>query len=102
MKLGSVIIDLAGASGGNTAGLSFGKETVVDNVVINSPVNLPSLVSFDASSLYAKNIFNFISSFLDDKKSFDINSDDELLTKSIIIKNGIKTENFLEEKKCLM
>ena len=98
MKLGSVIVDLAGASGGNTEGMKFGKEVIIDNVVINSPTNLPSLVSFDASSLYSKNIFNFIKSFLDDKKSFDINSDDELLTKSIIIKNGIKTENFLEEK----
>ena len=98
MKLGSVIVDLAGASGGNTEGMKFGKEVIIDDVIINSPTNLPSLVSFDASSLYSKNIFNFIKSFLDEKKSFDINSDDELLTKSIIIKNGIKTENFLEEK----
>ena len=99
MKLGSVIIDLAGASGGNTEGVKFGKEIKIDDVIINSPTNLPSLVSFDASSLYSKNIFNFITSFLDDKKSFDINSDDELLTKSIIIKDGVKTENFLEENK---
>ena len=99
MKLGSVIIDLAGASGGNTEGVKFGKEIKIDDVVINSPTNLPSLVSFDASSLYSKNIFNFITSFLDDRKSFDINSDDELLTKTIIIKNGVKTENFLEENK---
>ena len=99
MKLGSVIIDLAGASGGNTEGVKFGKEIKIDDVVINSPTNLPSLVSFDASSLYSKNIFNFITSFLDDRKSFDINSDDEILTKSIIIKNGLKTENFLEENK---
>ena len=98
MKLGSVVVDLAGASGGNTEGMKFGKEVIIDDVIINSPTNLPSLVSFDASSLYSKNIFNFIKSFLDEKKSFDINSDDELLTKSIIIKNGIKTENFLEEK----
>ncbi len=99
MKLGSVIIDLAGASGGNTEGVKFGKEIKIDDVVINSPTNLPSLVSFDASSLYSKNIFNFITSFLDDRKSFDINSDDELLTKTIIIKNGVKTENFLKENK---
>ena len=78
--------------------MKSGEEIIIDNVIINSPTNLPSLVSFDASSLYSKNIFNFIKSFLDDKKSFDLNSDDELLTKSIIIKNGIKTENFLEEK----
>ena len=41
-----------------------------------------------------KNIFNFLMSFLDDKKNFDLNSTDELLTKSTIIKNGSLTENF--------
>ena len=99
MKLGSVIIDLAGASGGNTEGTKFGKEVLVGNVIINSPTNLPSLVAFDASSLYSKNLLNFISSFIKENKIFDINTDDELLTKSIIIKNGSKTENFFEEKK---
>ena len=54
MKLGSVIVDLAGASGGNTEGLDFGKEIVIEDVIINSPINLPSQVSFDASSLYSK------------------------------------------------
>ena len=60
MRLGSVIIDLAAASGGNTEGAEFGKQVEIENVIINSPKNLPSLVSFDASSLYSKNIFNFI------------------------------------------
>ena len=99
MKLGTVIIDLAGASGGNTEGSQFGKEVIINNVIINSPTNLPSLVSFDASSLYSKNILNFVISFLGNEKVFSINSDDELLTKSIIIKDGLKTENFLEENK---
>ena len=97
MKLGSVIIDLAGASGGNVEGSEFGKQVEIENVIINSPKNLPSLVSFDASSLYSKNIFNFIT-FFKEEKVFDINSEDELLSKSIIIKNGEKTK-FLEEKK---
>ena len=99
MKLGSVIIDLAGASGGNTEGGKFGQEVIVEKVIINSPTNLPSLVAFDASSLYSKNILNFISTFMKENKIFDINSDDELLTKSIIIKDGKKTENFFEGKK---
>ena len=97
MKLGSVIVDLAGASGGNVEKSEYGKEVTVNGIIISSPTNLPSLVSFDASSLYAKNIFNFITSFLSKEKVFDINSNDELLSKSIIIKNGSKTQNFLEE-----
>ena len=98
MKLGSVIVDLAGASGGNVEGAEFGKEVTINDTIVSSPKNLPSLVSFDASSLYAKNIFNFVMSFLSEEKTFDINSNDELLSKSIIIKNGSKTQNFLEEK----
>ncbi len=99
MKLGSVIIDLAGASGGNTEGGKFGQEVIVEKVIINSPTNLPSLVAFDASSLYSKNILNFISTFMKENNIFDINSDDELLTKSIIIKDGKKTENFFDGEK---
>ena len=97
MKLGSVIVDLAGASGGNVEKSEYGKEVTINGIIISSPTNLPSLVSFDASSLYAKNVFNFITSFLSEEKVFDINSNDELLSKSIIIKNGSKTQNFLEE-----
>ena len=41
MKLGSVIIDLAGASGGNTES-EIWKRIKIDDVVINSPTNLPA------------------------------------------------------------
>ena len=43
MKMGSVIIDMAGESGGNTQGAVFGKEIEVEKVIISSPTNLPSL-----------------------------------------------------------
>ena len=99
MKLGSVIIDLAGASGGNIAGSEFGKQVEVEDVIISSPSNLPSLVAFDASSLYSKNILNFVLTFLKEDKTFDINSDDEILKKTLIIRDGLKTENFFEDIK---
>ena len=50
-------------------------------MIINSPSNLPSLVAFDSSSLYSKNILNFVLTFLKEDKTFDINSDDEILKK---------------------
>ena len=99
MKLGSVIIDLAGASGGNIEGTEFGKQVEVENVIINSPSNLPSLVAFDSSSLYAKNVLNFVLNFLKEDKTFNINSDDEILKKTMIIRDGLKTENFFEDIK---
>ena len=65
MKPGSVIFDLAAPQGGNVEG------TVADQVVerhgvkiigySNTPANLPA----DASALYARNLFNFLSAFWD-------------------------------------
>ena len=98
MKMGSVIIDMAGESGGNTQGAVFGKEIEVEKVIISSPTNLPSLVSIDASSLYAKNVLSFVSSFINEEKKINIKSDDELLTKSIIVKDGVKTLNLKDSK----
>ena len=57
------------------------------------------MVAFDASALFSKNLLNFLSTFVKDKNIFDIETEDELLQKSIIIKNGAKTENFYEVKK---
>ena len=59
---------------------------------------MPSLVSIDASSLYAKNVLSFVSSFINEEKKINIKSDDELLTKSIIVKDGVKTLNLKDSK----
>ncbi|PNU04923.1 NAD(P) transhydrogenase subunit alpha [Novosphingobium guangzhouense] len=65
MKPGSVIFDLAAPQGGNVEG------TVPDRIVerhgvriigySNTPAHLPA----DASALYARNLFNFVSAFWD-------------------------------------
>ena len=96
MKSGSILIDLASSSGGNIEGSKFGEKVNNNNCVIYAPKNLPSLIAYDASLLFAKNVFNFISNFITDNKSFDIESKDELLFKTILIKNGNKTENFYD------
>ena len=97
MKGGSVIIDMSGINGGNVEGMEFDKKIVYENINIYAPANIPSLISADASLLYSKNIFNFIETFTTDN-NFDIEVDDELVTDSIIIKNGTKTDNFFEVK----
>ena len=51
MKKGSVIIDLAGSAGGNSEGSLFGKKVEIDNTLIYSPKNLPSLLANDSSLL---------------------------------------------------
>jgi NAD(P) transhydrogenase subunit alpha len=76
MKRGSVIIDLAGATGGNCA-LSKADETVErDGVTIMAPTNLPATVPVHASQLYSRNVTAFLSLLIKDGElSIDMNDD---------------------------
>jgi NAD(P) transhydrogenase subunit alpha len=66
MKLGSVIVDLAGATGGNCA-LSKPDETIeVKGVVIMAPLNLPATVPVHASQLYSRNVTAFLNLLIKD------------------------------------
>ncbi|MCP5411266.1 MAG: Re/Si-specific NAD(P)(+) transhydrogenase subunit alpha [Alphaproteobacteria bacterium] len=80
MKSGSVIVDLAAGAGGNTP-LSEADQTIeAHGVTIMGPTNLPGALATDASSLYARNLFNFVSLMVD-KKSGDLAIDwnDEII-----------------------
>jgi NAD(P) transhydrogenase subunit alpha len=67
MKPGSVIVDLAAEAGGNTP-LSKPNEVVeVHGVTIMGHTNLPGRLAVDSSSLYARNLFNFVSLIVDKK-----------------------------------
>jgi NAD(P) transhydrogenase subunit alpha len=66
MKAGAVIVDLAGATGGN-CGLSKPGQTVeVNGVVIMAPLNLPATIPVHASQLYSRNITAFLSLLIKD------------------------------------
>ena len=85
MQAGSIIYDLAASQGGNT------ELTKVDNVVdfngikIMGETNILNKLPTTASSLYAKNMFNFISNLYDkDKKTLNINLEDEIIAKTLI------------------
>jgi len=56
MKPGSVIVDLAGETGGNCELTEPGKTVVKHDVTIASPLNLPATMPEHASELYSKNI----------------------------------------------
>jgi NAD(P) transhydrogenase subunit alpha len=61
MRRGAIIIDLAGATGGNCA-LSQADQTIQRNgVVIMAPANLPATVPVHASQLYSRNVTAFLS-----------------------------------------
>ena len=65
MKRGSVVIDLAASTGGNTP-VTKDRETVLyHGVTIIGDSNLPATMPSDASKLYGKNILNFMQLLLD-------------------------------------
>jgi len=89
MKPGSVIVDLAAGAGGNTP-LSKPDETIeVHGVTIMGPSNLPGALATDASSLYARNLFNFVGLIVDKKSgALAIDWNDEIIAASVVAKDG--------------
>lgn len=88
MKNGSVIIDLAAATGGNTE-LTKNDETVHHNgvsIVGNSA--LASTMPSDASKLYGKNILNFLQLMFDKEGKFNLNFDDDLVKGTCVVHDG--------------
>ena len=65
MRAGSVIVDLAVEAGGNVEGAVAGEIAVRHGVKIVGHRNVPSRLAADASALYARNLFNFLSAFWD-------------------------------------
>jgi proton-translocating NAD(P)+ transhydrogenase subunit alpha len=76
MKRGSVIIDLAGATGGNVT-LSKADEVIEqDGVTIMAPTNLPATVPVHASQLYSRNVTAFLNLLIKDGELvIDMNDD---------------------------
>ena len=65
MRPGSVIVDLAVEAGGNVEGAVAGDIVVVNGVSIVGHRNVPSRLAADASALFSRNLFNFLSAFWD-------------------------------------
>ena len=82
MQSGSVIYDLAASQGGNSE-LTRVNEVVDNNgVKIMGETNILNKLPVSASSLYAKNMFNFVNNlFNKEKKTFEINLEDEIIKK---------------------
>jgi len=65
MRAGSVIFDLAVAQGGNVEGSQADQETVRHGVRIIGFSNTAAHLAADASALFARNLYNFLSAFWD-------------------------------------
>ncbi|HQU02396.1 MAG TPA: NAD(P)(+) transhydrogenase (Re/Si-specific) subunit alpha, partial [Acetobacteraceae bacterium] len=87
MKPGAVIVDLSAEGGGNCES-SVPGETVQEGwVTIVAPLNVASLLSEDASTLYAKNQFNLLALMLKDN-IVTIDWTDEVLAKTAMTHAG--------------
>jgi NAD(P) transhydrogenase subunit alpha len=97
MQPGSVIVDLAGESGGNCE-LSQAGETVVENgVKVIAPLNLPSEMATHASQLYAKNVENLLRLIVSDEGALAVDFDDEVVAGACLTHEGqIKNERARE------
>ena len=85
MQPGSVIYDLAAIQGGNTAFTEVNKTIEKNGVKIMGDSNILNKLPISASSLYAKNMFNFIDNLFDKKnKKININLEDEIIEKTLI------------------
>ena len=89
MKSGSVIIDLAAASGGNCECTISGEVIQVYGVNIVGASNITSKIAQDASSLYAKNLLNFFQILINNETNeLDIKWEDEIIKSTLVTKDG--------------
>ncbi len=85
MQAGSVIYDLAAIQGGNTGLTEVNKIIEKNGVKIMGEGNILNKLPISASSLYAKNVFNFVDNLFDKKnKKININLEDEIIEKTLI------------------
>jgi NAD(P) transhydrogenase subunit alpha len=88
MKPGSVIVDLAGESGGNCELTEPGREVVKYDVKIISPLNLPATVAEHASQLYARNVLALLELMVDEEGALKLDFDDEIIAGACVVREG--------------
>jgi NAD(P) transhydrogenase subunit alpha len=88
MRAGSIIIDIAAITGGNTP-FTKNNETIVHNgVTIVGNSNLQASMPSDASKLYGKNIMNFLALITSKEGALQLNWEDDLVKGSCVTHEG--------------
>jgi NAD(P) transhydrogenase subunit alpha len=88
MRPGSVVIDLAVEQGGNVEGSAPGEVVERHGVRIVGHRNVPSRLAADASALYARNLYNFLSAFWDKEAGRVVLPDDDEIVKGVRLTRG--------------
>ena len=87
MPPGSVVVDIAVDQGGNCDATEPGRIVGRQGVQIIGIANIPGRVPSTATSLYARNVLNFLD-FLAPAGALDVNREDEILTGTLTTHDG--------------
>ena len=88
MKPGSVIVDLAGETGGNCELSEPGASIIRHDVKILAPLNVPSTMAEHASQLYARNIHSLLGLMIDEAGELSLDFEDEVIAGACITRGG--------------
>jgi NAD(P) transhydrogenase subunit alpha len=89
MRPGSVIVDLAADAGGNVEGTMMGERVQRHGVTILGAANLARSLPADASALFARNIYNFLSAFWDKELGGPVLPDEDEIVRGVrVTKDG--------------
>ena len=89
MQPGTVIIDMAVASGGNVEGSVLGEDVVINKVKIIGHDNLAGTIALHASQMYANNVYHLVEHFWDKEKvMFNVEDEDEIMQGCLLTLNG--------------
>lgn len=97
MKPGSVIVDIAAGKaadgvGGNCPLTEAGKTVVKHGVTLVGETNLPALVAADASSLYARNVLDFLKLVVTKEGTLKVDLEDDIVAACLMTRDGAVTK----------
>lgn len=88
MRAGSVIVDLAGSTGGNCALTEPGRTITAHDVEIHSPLNVPALMPTEASVLYSRNLQALFELLSGDDGALTVDLEDEVIAGATVTHGG--------------
>ncbi|MES2784022.1 MAG: Re/Si-specific NAD(P)(+) transhydrogenase subunit alpha [Pseudomonadota bacterium] len=88
MKPGSVIVDLAAPQGGNCPLTEPGRTVMKHGVTLVGETNLPALVAADASSLYARNVLDFLKLIVSKEGALHVDMNDDIVAACLMTQGG--------------
>ncbi|MCD6063244.1 MAG: transhydrogenase (AB-specific) [Flavipsychrobacter sp.] len=93
MRPGSIIVDLAASTGGNTDLTKNGQTVMHNGVAIVGNSALAASMPADASKLYSKNVLNFLKLIIDKEGNMNLNFSDDIVKGTCITHNGAVTND---------